>query len=249
MALPTNKADFIEYCLRQLGKPVIQINMSPEQISDAYDEAILYFQENHMDGSERMFYKFTVDQDFINTRTKILPQSILSVKEIITIPSSATREILFDYQFQMTSEILWNMFKGGTAGLFDFALMRQQLREIQFNTIGETSYVYNRHTGKLQIDLSAGRFAEGNIVLAVVNNMIDPETNPGIFRDSWLISYTCALLKLRWASNMQKFQGVALPGGVTMNGSEIYQQALQERQRLEEEIIDKWNMPIGMLIG
>lgn len=249
MALPTTKLEFTEYCLRKLGKPVIQINCAPDQIRDAYDEAILYYQENHMDGAERMFYKLVVDEDFINTRATTLPGNILSVSEIVTIPGMGSKDITFDYTYQMGSEILWNMFKGGGTGLYDYVLLKQSLREIQFNTVGETSYKFNRHTGKLQVDIGAGRISVGMIILVACNVMIDPEEHPGVFRDSWLIDYTTALIKLRWASNVQKFDGVQLPGGVTLRGGELYQQAEEEKRRLEQEIEDKWNLPLGFIVG
>lgn len=249
MALPTTRDEFVEYCLRKLGKPVIQINISPEQVIDAYDEAILYFQENHMDGAERMFYKITVDQNFIDNRYVFLPNNILSVSELITIPGISSKDITFDYTYQMGSEVLWNMMKGGGTGLFDYVLLKQSLREIQFNTVGETSYKYNRHTGKFQVDIGTSRIAVGMVILLACNVMIDPEEYPGVYRDSWLIDYTTALLKLRWGGNMSKFQGVNLPGGVSLNGVEIYNQAEEEKQRLEQEIIDKWNLPLSFMVG
>lgn len=249
MALPKTKTEFIELCLRKLGKPVIQINVSDDQLTDAYDESIRYFHENHMDGSERMFYKLVVDDDFIQKRSTILPDNILSVSDIITIPGMSSKDITFDYTYQMGAEVLWNMMKGGGTGLFDYVLLKQSLREIQFNTVGETSYKYNHHTNKLQVDIGPSRIREGMIILIDCKVMIDPEEYPGIYKDTWLIKYTTAMIKLRWGSNMSKFQNVQLPGGVSMNGSEIYNQALLEKQELEQEILDKWNLPLIFTVG
>lgn len=249
MALPTNKTEFIEYCLRQLGKPVIQINLSSEQISDAYDKAILAFNELHMDGSQQTFYPVEITADLIADRQVALPSSILSVTEIITIPSSFFKDIVFDASYHLTSEIIWNMMRGGGMGMFDLAQLRQTLRETQFQTVGEVSYNFSRHTHLLNVYVRKERLNLGDFMMLDVKNAIDPETYPGVFKNNWLIEYTTALLKKTWASNLQKFSGIQLPGGVTMNGDALYQQAEATIEKMERELEDKWNLPLGFAVG
>lgn len=249
MAFPTNRLDFIEFCLRKLGKPVIEINMSPEQIEDTYEEALLYFQENHMDASERIFYKYEVDQNFIDTKYINLPPSILSVSQILDIPGFGMTDIVFDYSYQIASDVLWNAFKEGSSGVYDYVALKQSLREIQFNIFGPTMFDFNKNSGRLRVDIGNYRLAIGNFLLMECYQKIDPEQDIGAFKDPWFINYTTACLKKRWASNMSKFQGVSLPGGVTLNGSELYMQAEQELQVLEQQLLDRYSSPLGFFVG
>lgn len=248
MALPTSKETFIDYCLRKLGSPVIQINLSTDQIDDAYEEAIRYFHENHMDGSERMIHPMVITEDLQNTKKVILDENIYSINEIMMVPAIGGGGQLFNYEYQMTSDLIWNTMKEG-GGFYDYALMKNQLAEIRFQVVGSTGYNFNYHTGRLSIDLASYKLIPGQYLILDVMKFVDPEEFPLIHKSTWLQKYATALIKMRWGAGLQKFQGVALPGGVQLNGSEIYSQAVTEKQALEEECDSRYNLPMQMFVG
>ena len=66
MAKPSTRQELIDYCLRRLGAPVLEINVDDEQIDDLVDDAIQFYNERHFDGVERMYLKYELTQDDID---------------------------------------------------------------------------------------------------------------------------------------------------------------------------------------
>ena len=98
MAQPASRQDLIDYCKRQLGAPVLEINVAEEQIEDIVDDAIQFFQERHFDGVAQTYLKYKVTQDDID-RGKGPGQT--GVIGITTSSATATingAEIQFDYE-------------------------------------------------------------------------------------------------------------------------------------------------------
>lgn len=249
MALPTTKNEFINYCLRQLGHPVIQINLSPEQIEDAYDEAVRYWNEHHMDGTEKSYVVIPIDNAFQSTRQTQLPDGVYSVSEMYGLPQGSSASPLFDVEYHLTSDALWAMMRGDGSGLLDYYLTKSWLAEMRFNLEGIPGFDYNYHTRTFRVNSDSWKLNPGSALLLEVMTFIDPEQHPSVFRDTWLINYTCALIKYRWGNTMKKFSGVQLPGGVTLNGQEIFMESTQEKERLELECENRYNLPLGLWIG
>ena len=67
MAKPTTRGELIDYCLRQLGAPILEINVAEEQTDDLLDDALQYFQERHFDGVEKMYLKYQITQSDIDS--------------------------------------------------------------------------------------------------------------------------------------------------------------------------------------
>lgn len=250
MALPTDKQTFIDHCLRNLGSPVSQINLSNDQITDAYDEAIRYFHEYHMDGTERMFHPLQITDDFHSTRQVQVDATIYSINEVFLTPYMGNGvDLVFNIEYQMTSDVIWAMFKGGNSGFFDYALMKQYLQEINFQTVGPTAYNYNPLTRRLRINLAAAKLPVGAFMVLDVMRFVDPEEFPLVHQSSWLIRYCTALLKIKWGTSMQKFSGIQLPGGVTINAAQILGQGESEKAALEGECDARYNLPMNFFVG
>ena len=127
----------------------------------------------------------------------------------------------------------------------------QNLDFLQHILIGETPIRFNQHQNRLYIDADWKEDFVGGEDYIVIHcwRKLDPTTYTDIYDDIFLKRYATALIKKQWGANLSKFEGVALLGGVTMNGATIYSQADEEIQRLEEEIKLAYDMQPMMAIG
>ena len=115
--------------------------------------------------------------------------------------------------------------------------------------VGKQPLRYNRHVNRLHIDMDWGKVTAGDYIIAEVYNIVDPETYTDVYGDRWLHKYVTALFQVQWGRNLTKFVGMQLPGGVQFNGEQILQQGLEEKQRLEEEMISSYSLPVHDMTG
>jgi len=257
----TTKAEFIEYCLRQLGKPVIQINVSQQQIEDAYEEAVQYYIDHADDGTESVYMGHKITEDDIKQSYIQLPLEIISVFEFQYMPSGQINGgQLFNAHYQLIHDensAVFDMLFGrnqksgggpGT-GFIDYVMFKNYISDLATYFSPPPHYEFNKMTKRVHLFVSPNKLNPGDIAFFGVTKGIDPEKHIALFQDTWFKRYTAALIKLRWGSNLQKFDGVALPGGVTLNGEQLYQQALEEKRTLEEELADRWFGAAPIMVG
>ena len=117
--------------------------------------------------------------------------------------------------------------------------------------VGETPIRFNQHQNRLYIDMDWANdiTADVDYLLIECYRKLDPTTYTDIYDDIYLKRYTTALIKKQWGANLSKFNGVTMLGGVTMNGETLYTQALEEQNKLEEEIQLAFELPINYMIG
>ena len=70
-----------------------------------------------------------------------------------------------------------------------------------------------------------------------------------VWNDRWLKQYATAKIKYQWGSNLSKFAGIQMPGGVTLDGPRIMQEALDEIHKIEEEMYTMSSLPSEILVG
>ena len=269
MAVPNTKATLKEYCLRALGKPVIEINVDAEQVDDRIDEAVQYFSQYHYDGVERMYMKYQITEDDI-TRARsdetvgtgnegsvsntfknqqnyiVMPSSVLSVMGIFNFNDKSNLN-MFDIRYQMRLNDLYDF---SSTSILHYEMTMRHLDFLDHILIGEKPVAFNMHNNRLYIGMDwQNDVAAGEYIIIECYRKLDPTTYTDIFDDMFLKRYTTALIKQQWGANLSKFQGVTMLGGVSMNGAEIYSQALSEKQKLEEEIRSTFEAPISYMIG
>lgn len=247
MAQPTNRAEFIEWCLRKLGKPVIEINVDKDQVEDRVDEALSYYWDYHFDGAEKIYLKHQVTQADKDNGYLTIPESVLGVVNIFNINSTWNfSNDLFNVRYQFLLNHLHDIYN------YDLTYYYQNRQYIQFMEeilVGQQPIRYNRHVNRLYIDTDWNQIAVGQYIIAECYQVIDPNTYSDVWKDRWLQNYATAKIQETWGRNMSKFEGMQLPGGIQFNGRETWEEARQTIEKLEEEMISSYSLPIADMIG
>jgi|TARA_B100000085_G_scaffold273459_1_gene288957 hypothetical protein len=264
MAKPATREQLIDYSLRKLGAPVLEINVDDDQIDDLVDDAIQYYNERHMDGYIRTFLKFQFDQatiDSMKTDTSetvggktfkqqnnyiTVPDHIISVIKIFDFTSKNTTN-LFDVRYQWRLNDLWDLTQ---TEILTYEMVNRRLEDIYFLLEGQKQIRYNLRGNRLYMDLDfKSDVLDGDYIIFDCYRAIDPSDYAGVYNDPWLKRYTTALIKRQWGQNLIKFQGAQLPGGITLNGRELYEDGNNEVQKLEDSMIDMYEIPPLDMIG
>ena len=247
MAKPTSREEFIEYCLRKLGKPVLEINVDNDQVEDRVDEALAYYHDYHFDGAQKIYLAHQItEQDQINKYITI-PEAIIGVINIFDIGDSYSTNNLFNLRYQISLNDLY-AFSSTRYAPYYMAFQNIALAEELF--VGKQSLRYNRHVNKLYIDMAwSEKTTVGEYIIIEAYEAIDPDTYSDVWKDRWLQNYATQLIKRQWGDNLKKFEGMTMPGGVTFNGQKIWDEANEEIAKLEQEMISTFSLPVSDMIG
>lgn len=240
---PANREEFKKLILRRLGAPVISINVSEDQIEDCIEEALKYFTDYHYDGSEQTYFIATVSAQDITNRYITLPDQVFGVSEVYTKHQATYTALggMFGAESEMAINFSFNSASGGSLITYytnstQYELMNQLL--VPKNTVR-----FNRHLNKLNIDIDWGTMSVGDKIIVSGHLRLDPDTVTELWNDRWLVRYATAKLKYVWGSVLTKFDGNMLPNGVTINGGKIQDDAKDEIQQLEDEMISSYSIP------
>lgn len=246
--IPANRDQFKQYCLRKLGEPVIQVNVANEQVEDRIDEALSLFADYHFNGSERQYYKHQVTQTDINNGYIVLPENILGAVDVFPIGSyQQGGDELFNIQYQIALNDLYTM---TSVSMVPYYMTMQHLSLIQELLVGRQPFRYNRHNNKLSIDMNwKSKVRVGQFIIVECHSVIDPDEWVDVWADRWLQNYATCLIKEQWGTNLFKTNGIQLPGGVTLNGAGIYQEAIREKAELNQSLINSYQVPPLDLVG
>ena len=268
----TTRETLKQYCLRALGKPVIEINVEDDQVEDRIDEALQYFAQYHYDGVERMYLKYQITADDI-TRAKSnetlstvtdtadstvtasfsegknyipMPSSVVSVTRLFDFTDKANLN-LFDVRYQLRLNDLYDF---SSTSIIHYDMTLRHLDMLDHILVGERPIRFNQHKNRLYIDMDWSNDVDaGDFIIIECYRKLDPSTFTDIFDDIFLKKYLIQLIKKQWGTNLSKFQGVAMLGGVQMNGEQIYSQAQDEINKLEEQIQLSYELPPNYMMG
>jgi hypothetical protein len=247
MAVPTSRAEFKEYCLRKLGKPVIEINVDDDQVEDRIDESIRYYWDYHFDGSEKTYYKYQITSDDITNRYITLPENIIGVVSVFQISDPAiTSDDLFNIRYQIALNDLYTL---TNVSLVPYYQVMEHIALLQELLVGRQPIRYTRHRDRLHIDANWSVFTPGQFLIVEAYEIVDPATWSDAWGDRWLQNYTTAKIKYQWGTNLTKFTGMNLPGGVQFNGERILTDAQAEIEKMENEMINSYSLPVTDMIG
>jgi hypothetical protein len=308
MAAPSTRETLKQYCLRNLGKPVIDINVDDDQVEDRIDEALQYFAQYHSDGVERMYLKYKVTADDVTRLTKnksynvdekgtvaenieledetnnniddkagtgdliqqdgaailtedstlvrttyeenqnylVIPDAVISVINIFPLSDRANLN-MFDVRYQLRLNDLYDF---SSTSIVHYQMTMQHLDFLDHVLVGEKPIRFNQLSNRLYIDQDwSNDISADEYIIIECYRKLDPTTHSDIFDDLYLKRYTTTLIKRQWGQNLSKFSGTAMLGGVTLNGPELFSTAIDEQQKLEEEIRLNFEEPPHMQQG
>ena len=281
MAKPASRQQLIDYCLRKLGAPVLEINLDDDQIDDSVDDAIQLFNERHFDGVERMFLKYKITQADLDrgrakgtdgvgivtttaTSTNIagygtttsswyetsnflqVPDSVVGIEKIFKFDTSTISGGMFSIKYQLFLNDLYNF---NSVELLQYSMVKSYLEDIDFLLTTDKQIRFNKRQDRLYLDIDWGAESLDNFLVLDCYRALDPTSFTQVFNDPFLKLYLTALIKRQWGQNLIKFRGVKLPGGIELNGREIFDDAEREIEGLRSRMFSEYELPPYDFIG
>jgi hypothetical protein len=280
MAKPASRQQLIDYCLRRLGAPVLEINVDDDQVDDLVDDALQYFQERHFDGVERMYLKYKITQEDLNrgrgrntngvgvtTTTATsnvagigtvtynfyetsnyiqVPDSVIGIEKIFKFDTSSISGGMFSIKYQL---FLNDLYYFNSVELLQYAMVKSYLEDIDFLLTTDKQIRFNKRQNRLYLDLDWASQSADQYIVIDCYRILDPNTFTNVYNDSFIKKYLTALIKKQWGQNLIKFRGVKLPGGVELNGRELYEDAEKELEDIKQRMVLEYELPPYDFIG
>ena len=321
MAAPNTRQTLIDYCLRSLGAPVIEINVDDDQVDDRIDEALQFYQTYHADAIEKFYMKHEVTNSSLTLTAAVattfvvgetitggtsgakaivktvsgstitynrptnlnkpfaaaetitgdgssstavissitkgdiengyiaIPSLITDVVRVMPIRDSVTSTDMFDIRYQIHLNDIHSV--GFMGNLSDYVMTQQFLSLLDVVIDSDEKHInFERHKDRLEIFMDWDEEVEkGDYLVIECYRIIDPDTYTAVYNDYFLKRYATALIKRQWGQNLIKFEGMVMPGGVTFNGRQIFDDANEEITKLEEEARLNWEQPVDFMTG
>lgn len=316
MARPASRQQLIDHCLRELGHPVIEINIDDDQIEDRIDDAFQFYREYHFDAVEMVYLKEEITNSILTisginagsfsvgetltfssgatttvlsavasnklscnntdgtisagdtltgsssgqTATTVsfslgnldakyltLNDAVISVSRVLPFTSRTRGIDLFDVRYQI---LLNDIYSLQSTDIIYYTQVQTQLQLLNDLLVGQKPIRFNRHQNKLYVDMDwTENLAAGEFLIVEAYRILDPDTYTDVYNDMYLKKYATALIKKQWGNNLKKFEGVQLPGGVTMNGQKIYDEAVEEIEQIRAEVDTRYQLPVDFFTG
>lgn len=247
MARITTREELKDYCLRRLGAPVIEINVDDDQVEDRIDDAFQFYREYHYDAIEMVYLKYQFTEEDLTNRYIPVSDMVVGVNRILPFSNRSNGMNIFDIRYQIIINDLYSLI---STDLIYYAQVKAQLELINMLLVGQKPVRFNRHMNRIYIDMDwPGDAKVGDYIIIEAYRILDPDTYRDVYNDMYLKRYATSLIKRQWAENIKKFSGVQLPGGVTLNGDNLFQEAVQEIREIEEEIRRTFELPVDMFVG
>ena len=285
MAQPATRQELIDYGKRQLGAPVLEINVAEEQIEDALDDTIIFYQDRHMDGVEKMYLKHKITKDFTDTiqatsapgrETSLgittttsssvnitgigattfdfdetqnfiqIPDAVIGIEKVWKVDSRAIASNMFNITYQL---FLNEIYYFSSMELLSYTQTKRYLEDIDFILHPDKQIRFNRRQNRLYIDSDYSSMKTDDYLIIECYRVLDPNDYPKVYNDRWVKKYFTAKLKKQWGQNLIKFQGVKLPGGIELNGRQIYDDGVAEMQAIEDKMTTEFELPPLDFIG
>ena len=249
MANPASRAQLKEWCLRRLGKPVVEINVDDDQLEDRIDEGLQFYQEYHFDGTEKVYEKHQLTQSDIDNEYITIGDAYIGISKIFDVSGTSIGMWDIRYQMRLSDLSTFGSYLGGY-DLLSYEMRMKNLSMISELLTGKVPIRFNRHADKLYLDWQWSADAVvGEYIVFEANKIVDPESFTDVYNDMFLKQYITALFKEQWGMNLSKFEGIQMPGGVTLNGRAILDEARAEIEKLREEAQIKYELPVDMMMA
>jgi len=280
MAQPSTRQELIDYCLRKLGAPVLEINVAEEQIDDLVDDALQLFRERHFDGVYQTYLKYQITQDDIdrgrakgisgvgvtstssssnisgssvnfnyyeNSNYLQVPTHVVGVNKIFHFEgSNSISSGMFNIKYQL---FLNDIYYWGSTELLTYSMVKTYLEDIDWLLTTQKQIRFNKRQDRLYLDIDWSSVRSGQYFIIDCYRMLDPTDYSQVWNDSFLKPYLTSLIKRQWGQNLIKFQGIQLPGGVTLNGRQMYDDAQREIDEIITKMSSTYELPPLDMIG
>ena len=280
MSKPSSRQELIDYCLRRLGAPVLEINLADDQIDDLVDDALQYFNERHFDGVERMYLKYKITQDDIDrgrgrgtngvgivttTGTSNIsgigttnfnfyessnfiqvPDSVIGIEKVFKFDTSSISGGMFSIKYQL---FLNDLYYFNSVELLQYAMVKTYLEDIDFLLTTDKQIRFNKRQNRMYLDIDWNAQNKDTFIVIDCYRILDPNDFTKVYNDSFLKKYLTALMKRQWGQNLIKFRGVKLPGGIELNGREIYEDGEKEIESIIQRMSMDYELPPYDFIG
>lgn len=282
MAQPSTRQELIDYCLRKLGHPVLEINVAKEQIEDLVDDAIQLFQERHFDGVYPTFFKYKITADDIkrgrsrglsddnvgivtttatttidgspvtfsyeeNSNYLQIPPNVIGVTRIFMFDGANTiTHNMFSIKYQL---FLNDIYYWGSIELLSYAMVKTYLEDLDFLLNTQKQIRFNKRQDRLYLDIDWATVREDQFIIIDCYSTLDPNDYSRVWNDSFIKPYLTALIKRQWGQNMMKFTGIKLPGGVELNGRQMFDDAQREIDVIMEKMSSTYELPPYDMVG
>jgi len=276
MAKPASRQQLIDYCLRKLGAPVLEINIAEEQLDDLVDDALQYFQERHFDGVAKVFLKYKITEEdkqrgrarggessagiaTTSVTTSLgtfsweensnyipVPDTVLGIERVFKLDNRTIASNMFNVNYQLfLNDIYWF----SSTEMLNYYVTKRYLEDIDWIVNPQRQIRFNKRQNRLYLDISWDSIPADQYLLIECYRILNPNEFTNVYNDSFLKMYLTALIKKQWGQNLIKFQGVKLPGGVELNGRQIYDDAVRELQQIKDTMMIEHELPPLDLIG
>ena len=243
---PASRTELREYCLRALGKPVIQINVEEDQLEDRLEEGLQMYQEFHGDATIKTYLKHEIAQDDIDNEYVTLTEATIGVMAVFPLDSGSTKN-MFDVRYQLYLNDIYDLTK---TSIVSYYQVQQHLGVLQEVFSGKPGMRFSRHQDRLYVDVDWSKeFNVGDYLVAECVQIVDPTTYTDVFNDMWLKQYTTELFRKQWGNNLIKYQGTQLPGGTTLDGGRILDEAKSNIEILLQDLEGKYQFPVDFAVG
>jgi len=282
MAQPSNRTELIDYCKRQLGAPVLEINIADEQVEDLVDDAVQFFQERHFDGVYPALFKYKLTQEDIDRGTSQpgkegsvgittetatqsfdgatqsftwnengnylkVPDNIIGITKIFHYDgSNAISSGMFSIKYQMFLNDIYYM---GASEVLSYAMTKTYLADLDFLLTTQKQIRFNKRQERLYLDIDWNTINKDDYVIVDCFSTLDPSDYGKVWNDSFLKKYLTATMKRQWGQNLIKFAGVKLPGGIELNGRQIYDDAEKDLEIIRDQMSNTYELPPLDMIG
>jgi hypothetical protein len=276
---PSTRQQLIDYCLRRLGAPVLEINVDDDQIDDLVDDALQYFHERHFDGVEKMYLKYQLSEEDINrgkadapnqsgitttTGTSRIngeekvfsfyessnyiqvPDSVIGIEKVWKFDTSSISGGMFSIKYQL---FLNDLYYFNSVELLQYSMVKSYLSDIDFLLTTDKQIRFNKRQNRLYLDIDWGAQSADKFIVIECYRILDPNDFTKVYNDSFLKKYLTSLIKKQWGQNLIKFQGVRLPGGIELNGRQLYEDAERELQEIKQTMTLEYELPPLDFIG
>lgn len=236
---------FVDYILKRLGAPVINIELADEQIKDRITDALQLYLEEHLDSVREYWFLWKITESDVRAGYIQMPFDILDVTEVIRPNSSSDYDIDIPQDPEYYMMYQWWQYGMTNSSLISYELTMQQLGLMKQLLNAQVQYSWSPQDKKLVL---YDKFKSNSVVGIRANKILDPETNNSIWDSRWLKSYATALCGIQWATNLSKFGNIPSSGGITIDAVSLLQRYTEEKQRLKDEFLYGCTEPPMMYI-
>lgn len=237
--------EFINYCLRKLGAPVIKINVAKEQVEDRVNDALKWWHDYHFDGVERFYLTELITDEIQTTRTVPVTDPLI-ISVLRCFPMSQQTINMFDVRYQVRLNDFYN-FNNVSMIHYYMTMTHLSLLDFLFNLVPPIRF--NRKDRNIYLDVDPQDLEVGSYIVFECYRAVSPETYPLVWDDQWLQRYATALIKRQWGQNLKKYAGIQMPGASLLDGQKIFDEGNDEVTKLEDEMINRYSEPVDFYVG